>query len=785
MDAWREKKCTFSIQGVRVSLVGRVWAPALALLSACVYITPKQEAERWDLDGDGVPRPLDCDDDDPSAQTASVWYLDADGDGVGASEQRIEHCEPPAGYVAADGDCDDTDASVHPGAPELCDGLDNDCDGALDEDLVDQTWYADGDGDGYGDPEGAVSACGPQDGLVAEAGDCDDAAPDIHPGALEICNDRDDDCDGAVDADDPSVTGAAWHVDADGDGYGASAGAIISCEPVPGRVDDGTDCDDDNDRVHPGALELCDGYLDDDCDGAIDEDDAADAGTWYVDGDGDGFGGPATAVTSCARPDGTVGNALDCDDADPLVHPLADEICDAGIDNDCDTLIDDDDPTLTDPPLWFDDADGDGFGAPGPGAASCAPPLDAADNALDCDDSDPAVNPGAAEVCNALDDDCDGQIDDEDAGVDLSTAPSWHADADGDGAGNPDVVLATTCARPEGGVDDATDCDDADPLARPGHPELCDGVDNDCNTLIDDGSAPVDWYPDADGDRFGADQPAISSCERQAGRALQPGDCDDADPDIHPGALEICNALDDDCDLLVDTDDPDVATTPWFADVDGDGHGDPNARVDACEQPQDHVATSDDCDDTNASISPSAWELCNGLDDDCDLLVDDADPDRIAPIAWYGDTDGDGFGDTADRALACEPPPGYLPAGGDCDDANPDVNPDAVEICDDIDNDCDLLVDDADPDRDPSTGTRFFLDVDGDGYGDQPTAPACTIPPSPRRSAATATTSIRRCTRARPSCATASTTTATISSTTAARPPGTPTRTATDTATPP
>ncbi len=225
---------------------------------------------------------------------------DADGDGV-------DSCS---------GDCNDLAAQIYPGAPEICDGIDGDCDGVIPED------EADADGDGQ---------------MICE-GDCDDDEAAVFAGENEICDGLDNDCDPATDE----------LVDSDGDGYSVCGG----------------DCDDGAPGVYPGAPEDCD-WIDTDCDGVIPEDEQ--------DADGDGF----------APCDG------DCDDNDPTRHPDAEEIPYDGIDQDCDEAD-------------LVDVDGD---------------LHAAEEAGgdDCDDLDPQVHPDADEVCDDdVDNDCDGLVDDED-----------------------------------------------------------------------------------------------------------------------------------------------------------------------------------------------------------------------------------------------------------------------------------------------------------------------------------------------------------------------------------
>jgi hypothetical protein len=149
-----------------VSAMARV-ASLLLLVSACTPAAPGRF-----VDG---PRPPDDEREDV--------FVDNDGDGY----------EPAR-------DCDDADPSVHAGAPELCDGLDNDCDDQIDEDVEDRTWYRDGDGDGYGDPDNTIEACAPPDGYVVNPGDCNDGSNLVHPGALR--DGVDADCDGRIE----------WHV---------------------------------------------------------------------------------------------------------------------------------------------------------------------------------------------------------------------------------------------------------------------------------------------------------------------------------------------------------------------------------------------------------------------------------------------------------------------------------------------------------------------------------------------------------------------------------------------
>jgi len=254
------------------------------------------------------------------------------------------------------------------------------------------------------------------DGFTWAAGDCDDADRGVGPAAVEVCDGKDNDCNGTVD-DPPSRGGDApsWYRDADGDGAGTPDAILRACAPPPGYVDNRDDCDDSDRTVGPGQPEACDG-VDNDCDGAIDAG-AADAVEWFVDRDGDGFGDDASAASDCPDqvPTGAVTVGGDCDDTDPAVAPGAAERCD-GRDEDCDGTVDDD---AVDAVLLHADADADGFGA---GAAEAQCPGDGwSDRADDCDDGDASVYPGAPGgdlPGDGVDVDCDGTDGCRDFGCD-------------------------------------------------------------------------------------------------------------------------------------------------------------------------------------------------------------------------------------------------------------------------------------------------------------------------------------------------------------------------------
>ncbi|MBL8615480.1 MAG: FG-GAP repeat protein [Deltaproteobacteria bacterium] len=387
---------------------------ALVLLGGCQ--TELRSAPVIDRDGDQWVAGVDCDDndalsypfaeetcdgkdndcdgeaDEDSATGTAFFYADADADGFGSPNYTVQACTAPAGYVDNTDDCDDLDAMIRPGAIEICDEIDNDCDAEIDEAGASdpEVWYEDDDNDGYGNPTSFVTGCLPPEGYVGDNTDCDDDKRYINPGAPELCddNDEDEDCDGTTDDEDDDVTGLiTWYPDVDRDNYGVTGASVQGCEQPPAYARSSDDCDDTQRTVNPGARELCGDLIDNDCDGLLDGADDAAPIPWYADVDGDTWGDPAAFVaTVCDNPGGASTEPLDCDDTNPDIYPGAVDAWYDGIDSDCggeDDL----------------DADFDGFaGLDGGG--------------LDCDDADPRINPGASEICgDGADNDCDGIID--------------------------------------------------------------------------------------------------------------------------------------------------------------------------------------------------------------------------------------------------------------------------------------------------------------------------------------------------------------------------------------
>ena len=441
------------------------------------------------------------------------------------------------------------------------------------------------------------------DGYSLEEGDCDDADNRVSPGEIEVCDGLDNDCSGGVD---DGVTKTVYD-DADGDGFGNPDAAHAVCAAAEGQVDNGNDCDDADDAVFGGAVEVCDG-IDNNCDGQIDE---GVTSTYYADADADGFGDADAPTDACAPTADLVENDADCDDSNALASPAGDEICDE-IDNNCDGNVDEGVKQT-----WWVDLDGDGFGSTALSEEACAQPTGYAADDHDCDDANEDVNPDADEWCDGIDDDCDGNIDEADA----TGSSVWYADYDADGHGDGTVSLSA-CDAPAGYIASSDDCDDSLATVFPGAAEYCNGIDDDCDRSTDEADA-VDiamWYLDFDGDTYGGTRFTFTSCDAPAGYVSSSDDCDDSDDTIHPDATDTCNEIDDNCDGNVDEG---LTLSTWYADDDADGYGDPSVTTDDCTMPAGYVADADDCDDAEATTYPGATELCNGVDDDCDSSVDE------------------------------------------------------------------------------------------------------------------------------------------------------------------
>jgi hypothetical protein len=354
---------------------------------------------------------------------------------------------------------------------------------------------------------------------------------------------------------------------------------------------------------------------------------------YFYDLEGDGYGAELLPPEEACQAPGAeyVENGLDCDDFDPFIHPGASEFCD-GLDNDCDTVADENLGSL-----YHRDADQDGYGNPADSVEACTQPPGRVLDATDCNDARADVRPGAPEVCDGVDNNCNMSIDE---GVSSST---WYRDADGDGRGNPSVSTQA-CSAPAGYVANGNDCNDAD------------------------ASLPRYFNPDQDRDGYGATfvaGPLPYGCTPPAGYVASSGDCNDTRADVRPGAPEVCDGVDNNCNASIDEG---FTSSTWYRDADGDGRGNPSVSTQACSAPAGYVANSNDCNDADASL----------------------------PRYFNPDQDRDGYGATSvfgPLPYGCTPPAGYVASSGDCNDTRADVRPGAPEVCDGVDNNCNMSTD--------------------------------------------------------------------------------------------
>jgi hypothetical protein len=437
------------------------------------------------------------------------------------------------------------------------------------------TPFSDGDGDGFD-----------------VGSDCNDADAAIFPGASEVCDLLDNNCSGAIDEG----------FDLDGDGFSTCNG---DCNDNNAAIYIGASCNDNDPNTTNDLIQAdcsCSGSLGDEPSNAF----AADPATGCIDITVD----PATyTISTVVTAPGCAGNTVGSENPDVWI--------------------------LINAP-----ANGELFLSPqGNGDAGMAAyTYVAATNTytlLGCDDDTgpglmpqltlTGLTPGAQIFIQLWAYNAGNTINFYFCSSDCQAALVYYADGDGDGFGNAGQAPILTCAPEANMVLDGTDCNDESNSSYPGATEFCDGLDNDCNNLIDDNCVGL---IDNDGDGFTSDV-----------------DCDDNNVAINPAANEVCDGIDNNCNIEID----EFVSTEYYADLDGDGFGDVNNTIFDCTQPAGYVTNIEDCDDTNIT---------------------------------YLDNDGDGDGSTTIDACG-------VVSNTDCDDFNPNVSSLGIEICENgIDDDC-------------------------------------------------------------------------------------------------
>ncbi len=678
----------------------------------------------------GCGTPIDCDDDDPSVAPDFTFYQDLDGDGFGTGAQIAEGCVPPPGFTTQNGDCDDLDPQVFPGqdCSQYCD--------ASDQAWLDQNMQA------YFEAlsESFINCGFPttQQGFQCIVDDLVNLgipiSPECHSCGIATMSCIMQNCVGQClssnelcyncAGDNGCLVGfvlCAGLVDVDGDGWSA-----------------GSDCDDADPDTHPYAEEVCDGQ-DNDCDGQIDEGldlqtDVNNCGACGV-ACGEGFtctNGQCVPCTDNDQDGFTICDG-DCDDSNAQIGPDSEDVCD-GIDNNCNGIVDEFTDIFSDP----QNCGGCGMVCPPGSVCSNGVCVVCNDNDQDgfttcdgdCDDNDPAYNPGTFDDCNGNDNNCDGII-----------ANNLDQDADG----------ITSC----GG-----DCNDFNSQIWPGATEFCDGLDNDCDGQIDEGGVCSSNCTDGilNGQETGVDcgGPDCLPCQNcfdndADGFTTCNGDCDDSNFNIRPGAQELCNGIDDDCDGQIDEGACGSSCTDGVKNgnetaVDCGGSCPPCAAGEGC-------LTNNDCGPglicqggiCVAAPCPPGMFDCDGQSFNGCEVDTQTDPQNcggcglvcsfpnaisgctngtcviVSCLANYADCDGNivngcetylpfnnsncgACGNQCPVGTTCQNGTcitnctdndldGFTTCNGDCNDANFQIRPGALEICNGIDDDCDGQID--------------------------------------------------------------------------------------------
>ncbi|HYV94116.1 MAG TPA: MopE-related protein [Chitinophagales bacterium] len=634
-----------------------------------------------------------------------IWYADADADGYGNLTVPLCNATQPTGYVANNTDCNDANNSVHPGAPEICDGIDNNCDGII------ESAAADVNGTSLAFLNNAVTVPN---------------SPGINPGLNMTveCWARSNTSTWnsygmMINKQSPLAadfilhpyknTKAVLFIIYSGSNSGAfyydpnNSFDITQWHHYAGTYNGTTgilNCYVDGELVGQGTLSGG-GPVNSTGDLHLGWDSYPYDGGRYLNG-----GIDEVRLWNIERSQCEIRQTMNM----PLTgtetgliayYNFNNPAVTAGGNNAGETVLADlatsngaQDGTLyyfaltgtssnwvsghdNIPLLWYQDNDGDLYGNSAVTVSALTEPCLATCAGGDCNDNTNAANPVATEICDGIDNDCDSQIDE---GLPLYT---FYADADGDGFGNPSST-SQACGQPSGYVSDNSDCNDASNAVHPGATETCNSIDDNCNSSIDEGVQST-FYSDQDGDSYGNSSVTTQACSAPSGYVSNSTDCNDNSASVHPGASETCNSIDDNCNGQTD----EGVLTTFYRDQDGDGYGNGSPTTQACSAPSGYVSNSTDCNDNSVTVHPGATETCNSIDDNCNGQTDEG-----VLTTFYRDQDGDGYGNASVTTQACSVPSGYVFNSTDCNDNSASIHPGATETCaNNIDDNCNGQID--------------------------------------------------------------------------------------------
>jgi hypothetical protein len=575
-----------------------------------------------------------------------------------------------------------------------------------------------------------------------------------------------------------------WYPDTDGDGYGAGNPVSACIQPI-NTSPNNLDCNNAIAAINPGATEICNGNIDDDCDGLADNADPnVIALVWYQDNDGDGKGNPNISLLSCLMPQGYVSNSLDCDDnsiaacptpAMPVTSNVADVTAVFSWSGTTCAQNYSLEYKLKSSPAWnvilldpwvvtyqasgllpglkyqwriktlcntagnvgsayttvqnfttkyrvYPDNDFDGFGNSF-SASILIPTFPVVGYSLNNLD----CNDNSNAINPAASEICNNNLDDDCDGLTDGADPqtvvtTWYQDNDSDGKGNP-AVSQTACSQPIGYVSNNLDCDD-------NNVAVCPMPVAPLTSTITDVTTTVSWSGTNCAQRYNL-QYKRKVDVNWIYITLASNTLTYVFNNLLPGTKyqwRVSTVCDSVSNVVSSPIPVQNFTTRYrvYPDADGDGYGNSlSSAVFVATIPTPGYSSNNlDCNDNNSAAHPGGTEICNLADDNCNGITDEG----IPVSTYYLDIDNDGYGNVAFTILACTVPGGYASNSADCNDTNYNIRPNAPEICNGgLDDDCDGLVDNLDP---GVTGqSTWYIDSDGDGLGDFATTLLSCIPP--------------------------------------------------------